>query len=151
MRTKKSLLNFILLTIGILVLVNVLSDSYFFRFDFTADKRYTLSNATKDVLKAVKQPITVKAYFSENLPPDIAKTKRDFKDLLIEYASRSKGKVVYEFINPNEKEEVEKQAMQSGIQPVMINVREKDQVKQQKAYLGAAVQMGEKTEVIPFM
>jgi gliding-associated putative ABC transporter substrate-binding component GldG len=151
MRTKKYLLNFVLLTIGILVLVNILSDSYFFRFDFTADKRYTLSDATKDILRSVKQPITVKAYFSENLPPDIAKTKRDFKDLLIEYANRSKGKVVYSFINPNEKEETEREAAQAGVQPVMINVRDKDQMKQQKAYLGAIVQMGEKSEVIPFM
>jgi len=149
MRTKKSLLNFILLTIGILVLVNVLSDSYFFRFDFTADRRYTLSKATKDILSSVKQPITVKAYFSENLPPNIAGTKRHFHDLLIEYASRSKGKVVYSFINPNEKEETEREAAQAGVQPVMINVREKDQMKQQKAFIGAVVQMGEKSEVIP--
>jgi gliding-associated putative ABC transporter substrate-binding component GldG len=151
MKTKKSLLKFILLVTGILVLVNVVSDSYFFRLDFTADKRYTLSDATKDILKNVKEPITVQAYFSENLPPDIAKTRRDFKDLLIEYANRSKGKVVYEFINPNEKEETEQEAMQAGIQPVMINVREKDQMKQQKAYLGAVVKMGDKSDAIPFM
>lgn len=151
MKTKKSLINFILLVVAILVVVNFLSDSYFFRLDFTADKRYTLDKATTDILKSIQKPITVKAYFSENLPPDIAKTKRDFKELLIEYANRSKGKVVYEFINPNEKEEYETQATQAGVQPVMINVREKDQMKQQKAYMGAVVQMGEKTEVIPFM
>ena len=33
----------------------------------------------------------------------------------------------------------------------MINVRERDQVKQQRAYLGAVVQLGEKKEVIPFI
>jgi len=151
MKNKKSLLKFLLLTVGIIILVNILSDSFFFRLDFTADKRYTLSGPTKAILSELKAPITVKAYFSENLPPDIAKTKRDFKDLLIEYASRSKGKVVYTFINPNEKEEVEQEAARSGVQPVMINVRDKDQMKQQKAYLGAVIQMGERTEVIPFM
>src|ERR1043165_3717602 len=104
MKTRKSVINFILLSLGIIILLNVASDSYFFRLDFTGDNRYTLSKATVDILKSVKQPITVKAYFSENLPPDISKTKRDFKELLIEYANRSKGKVVYEFINPNEKE-----------------------------------------------
>jgi len=151
MKTKKSVLNFILLTIGILIVVNFLSDSFFFRLDFTADKRFTLSKATTDMLSSIKQPITVKAYFSENLPPDIAKTRRDFKELLVEFANRSKGKVVYEFINPNEKEETEQQAAQAGVQPVMINVREKDQMKQQKAYLGAVVKMGDKSEAIPFM
>jgi len=151
MKTKKSLLRFILMITVILVLVNIASDSYFFRLDFTADKRYTLSDATLDILKSMKQPVTVKAYFSEDLPPDIAKVKRDFKELLIEYANRSKGKIVYEFINPNAKEELENQAMQAGVHPVMINVRDKDQMKQQKAYLGALLQMGDKTDAIPFM
>jgi gliding-associated putative ABC transporter substrate-binding component GldG len=151
MKNRKSLLKFLLLTVAIVILVNILSDSFFFRLDFTADRRYTLSKATTNILSAVNSPITVKAYFSENLPPDIARTKNDFKDLLIEYANRSKGKVVYTFINPNEKEEVEQEAARSGVQPVMINVRDKDQMKQQKAYLGAVVQMGERTEVIPFM
>jgi gliding-associated putative ABC transporter substrate-binding component GldG len=40
--------------------------------------------------------------------------------------------------------------MKNGIQPVMINVREKDQVKQQKAYIGAVVSIGEEKETIPF-
>src|ERR1041384_2693803 len=108
MKTKKSIYRFILLFIGIIILANLVSDSYFLRLDFTADKRYTLSDATINILKSIKEPITVKAYFSENLPPDVAKTKRDFKDLLIEYANRSKGKVVYSFINPNEKEDLER-------------------------------------------
>lgn len=151
MKTKKSALNFLLLIAVVLVLANLLSDRFFFRFDFTADKRYTLSKATIDLLKNLDKPVTVKAYFSENMPPDIARTRRDFKELLVEYSSRSNGNVVYDFINPNEKEEREQEAMQNGIQPVMINVREKDQVKQQKAYLGAVVQMGDRKEAIPFM
>ena len=151
MKTKKSILNFILLTIGIIILINIISDMYFYRLDFTADKRYTLSKATGDILSSLKQPVTIKAFFSDNLPPEFAKTKRDFKELLVEYANRSKGKIVYEFINPNEKEELETQAAQSGVRPVMINVREKDQMKQQKAYLGAEIKMGERSEAIPFM
>jgi gliding-associated putative ABC transporter substrate-binding component GldG len=151
MKNKKSLVRFILLIIAILILVNIASDSYFFRLDFTADKRYTLSPATTDILKSIKEPVTVKAYFSENLPPDISKTRRDFKELLIEYANRSKGKIVYEFLNPSEKEAIENEAAQSGVQPVMINVREKDQMKQQKAYMGAVLKMGDRSEVIPFM
>jgi ABC-type uncharacterized transport system involved in gliding motility auxiliary subunit len=41
--------------------------------------------------------------------------------------------------------------MQAGINPVLINVREKDQVKQQKAYMGAVVHYGDKKEVIPLI
>ncbi len=151
MKTKKTVLTSIILLIGILVLLNVVADKFFLRLDFTEDKRYTLSNASKDILEALENPVTITAYFSENLPPDIAKTRSNFRDLLIEYANLADGNLVYEFVNPNEDEESERKAMQNGISPVVINVREKDQVKQQKAFLGAVVQMGEEKDIIPFL
>ena len=58
---------------------------------------------------------------------------------------------MFEFINPNKDEATEQKAMQAGINPVLINVREKDQVKQQKAYMGAVVHYGDKKEVIPYI
>jgi len=139
------------LIIGIILIVNLLSEDISFRLDFTEDHQYTLSQATIDILENLEQPVTVKAYFSENLPPNVASVRRDFKDLLIEYASRSKGMFMYEIINPNESEEKEKEAIQEGVQAVLINLREKDQIKQQKAYLGAVVKVGDSKEVIPFM
>jgi len=150
-KTKNTLYTSILLVAGVLILLNILSDRVFLRLDFTADKRYTLSNATKNILNNLNEPVTITAYFSEDLPPDVAKTKRDFKDLLIEYTNRSKGMLVYEFKNPNKDEDSEQDALRNGIQPVLINVRDKDQVKQQKAFLGAVVQLGEQKDVIPFM
>ncbi|MBI4649383.1 MAG: Gldg family protein [Bacteroidia bacterium] len=151
MKNKKSLGTYLLILAGVLALINIISESFFFRLDFTADKRFTLSKASKDILKSLNEPVTITAYFSEDLPPDIAKTRSDFKDLLVEYSSVSGGNVLYEFINPNEDEESEQKAMQSGIQPVLINSREKDQAIQKKAYLGALVQMGEQQDIIPFL
>ena len=75
----------------------------------------------------------------------------DFNDLLTEYVKRSNGRIVYEFINPNETEETEQQAQQQGIAPVMVNMRERDQVKQQRVYLGAVIQIGEGKDIIPFI
>ena len=141
----------ILWVAGIVILLNVLSKQLFFRWDLTQGKQYTLSNATKDILRNLEDPVTIKAYFSKDLPPNVAKTKRDFQEMLIEYANISKGDVDYEFVNPNEDPTVEQEAVQNGISPVMINVREKDQVKQQKAFLGAIVKLGEQQEVIPFV
>lgn len=140
-----------ILIIGILILVNLLSNEFHFRIDLTDEKQYTLSQATKDILKNLEEPVTVKAYFSKDLPAHILKTRQDFQELLIEYSNRADGNVLYEFINPNEKEATENDAVQNGIQPVMINIREKDQMKQQKAFLGATLSLGEKKEVIPFI
>ena len=137
------------LVILIIVAINLVSNEFHLRLDFTEDHEYTLSKATQDILNDLEDPVTVKAYFSQNLPPDIAKTRQDFQEMLVEYANRSDGKVVYEFINPNAKEADEQEATRNGIQPVVINVREKDQVKQQKAFLGAQLSFGGKQEVIP--
>ncbi len=141
----------ILLIAAIVILINILGNRYFVRLDLTKDKQYTLSNATKNILKDLEDPITVTAYFSDELPPDIQKTKQDFREMLTEYATRSKQMVNYEFINPSEDPQLEQQLLQQGIQPVMINVREKDQMKQQKAYLAATINLGEQQEVIPFI
>lgn len=151
MLTRKKVQTSILLVIGILLLVNFMADRFYFRLDYTADQSYSLSNATKNILRNLNEPVTITAYFSEDLPPDIAKVKQDFRDLLIEYSSYSDGMIVYEFINPSESEESEMQAQQKGIQPIMINVRERDQMKQQRAYLGALIQISDRKEIIPFM
>ena len=139
------------LLILIIVAFNFVSNEFHARFDLTEDHEYTLSDATTDLLDNLEDPVTIKAYFSQNLPPDIAKTRQDFQEMLIEYANRSDGKVVYEFINPGEKESIEQEANKNGIRTVMINVREKDQVKQQKAFMGALVLLGSDQEVIPFI
>src|SRR5450759_3561717 len=140
----------IILTAVIVIIVNILSENYKLRLDLTEGKEYTLSNATRNILNNLDKPVTVTVYFSKNLPPRIGNISGEIKDLLIEYGDRSKGMVVYKFINPNESDELEHEAVQNGIHSIMISLREKDQVKQQKAFLGAVVSMGKEKEIIPF-
>jgi len=151
MKNKKTFIYQLVIVFGVIILLNVVSGFFYARLDFTQDKRYTLSEATKDILDDLDETVTVTAYFTEDLPAVYSSIKNDFKNLLIEYSQASKGNVVYEFINPNEDQELEMEAMQNGVQPLLINMREKDQVKQQKAFLGAVLQYGEQKEVIPFV
>ena len=151
MLTRKKVLTNILLIFGILIIINFFANRFFLRLDFTEDQQYTLSDATKNILKSLDEPVTITAYFSEDLPPDIGKVKKDFQDMLTEYDNASGGKIVYQFVNPNKDQESEMEAAQAGIQPIMINVRERDQMKQQRAYLGAVLQYGEKKEIIPLI
>lgn len=141
----------LLLVAGIIVLVNLLSNQFFTRLDVTEDKQYTLSPATKNILRNLGEPISVKAYFSKDLPTDFEKIRRDFQDMLVEYRNISKGNIDYTFINPGEDPQIEQEALQNGIQPLLINVREKDQATQQKAFMGAILTLGEQQEVIPFI
>jgi len=137
--------------IGIILVLNILSKDFFFRVDTTSDKTYTLSKATKNVLSELDESVTVTAYFTKDLPPQYSKTLSDFRDLLSEYNSRSGGNVNFEFKNPNEDSSIEQEAMQNGIQPLLINVREKDEVVQKKAFMGALVKSGGQQDMLPFI
>ncbi|HUM88439.1 MAG TPA: Gldg family protein, partial [Prolixibacteraceae bacterium] len=81
MKKRNSITLFVVLIIGIVFLVNIVSSRYFFRIDFTSDKRYTLSKATKNIVKGLDNPVTVTAYFTKDLPPAIMQTRNDFNDL----------------------------------------------------------------------
>lgn len=146
---RNSIIVRLFIFIGIVVVLNLISDKLFFRLDFTADGRYTLSNATKNVLEDLDDVVTITAYFSEDLPTQLLSNRKDFLDMLIEYENRSDGNIVYEFVNPNETEETEGEAQQAGISPVVINVTERDQVQQMRAYMGAIMEMGDRKEIIP--
>jgi gliding-associated putative ABC transporter substrate-binding component GldG len=139
------------LIIAIIVAVNFLSTEFHLRLDLTEDSEYTLSDATQDILDDLEDPVTVKAYFTQNLPPQYATIRQSFQEALIEYANRADGKLIYEFVNPNENGDIEQEAVKAGIQPLQINVREKDQMKQQKAFMGATISLGDKEEIIPFV
>ncbi len=141
----------ILLTIVVLAGICWVSTLFFFRLDFTADKRYTLDPSTRDLIKNLQGNVSITAFFTNDLPPDIAKVKTDFKEMLSEYGQLSRGKINFRFTDPSLSQEEEQSALSSGIQPMVVNVREKDQVKQQKVYLGATLQHGEQSEVIPFI
>jgi len=148
---KKQTTIYILAVLAIVLTINLISEKIFFRIDFTADNRYTLSDATKNILRDLDETVTVTAYFSEDLPAEIARSKQEFKDLLIEYRNASHGQFQFEFVNPSLSDDLEQAATQAGIYPVMINVRDRDQIRQQKAFLGAVVESGSKREIIPFV
>jgi gliding-associated putative ABC transporter substrate-binding component GldG len=145
----KSVTTQILLMVGIVIVINIISAQLYFRLDLTADKSYTLSKATKNILRSLEEPVTVTAYFTEDVPPQLLQARTDFKDLLVEYSNVAKGNLVYEFIDPNKDQESENKAMQAGIMPNIVNVRERDQMTQKRVFLGAVLKMGTDKEIIP--
>lgn len=139
------------LIIAIIVAINLVGQEFHFRLDFTEDREYTLSPATRDILTDLEDVVTIKAYFSKELPPQYAPVRQEFQETLLEYANASDGKLVFEFITPITGDPSEEEALKAGVQPLMINVREKDQMKQQKAYMGAVIALGDKSETLPYV
>ncbi|MFW6227246.1 MAG: DUF7088 domain-containing protein, partial [Bacteroidota bacterium] len=120
MKSKRTIQYAVILITGIVILINILANRFFFRLDLTEDKQYTLSEATRDILRSLEEPVTITAYFSKKLPPDYANLRRDFKDMLTEYKNISKGMVAYEFIDPLDDPAIEDKARQQGILEAQI-------------------------------
>jgi gliding-associated putative ABC transporter substrate-binding component GldG len=149
MKSKTSVTYFILLVAGIVVLINILANRFFVRIDLTEDNRYTLSKATKNLLRNLEEPVTITAYVTRKLDPSFDYIRKEFEDILTEYHSVSKGMVMYEFKNPLKDEKAEQEAREAGIAELQVQVRENDQFRAQKAYLGAVIKYSEESEVIP--
>ena len=148
---RKKAITELLTFVAVVLVASLVSFQLYFRWDFTEDKQYTLSQATRDIIGDLDQVITVKVYFSEGLPPQYTKLQRDLADLLVEYENGSDAYMVYDFVNPNKDEETEREAQRAGINPVLVNVRNRDKVEQMRAYMGAVLYMGNEKEVIPYL
>jgi ABC-type uncharacterized transport system involved in gliding motility auxiliary subunit len=81
--------------VGSLILVNVIGIKVFGRLDLTSDRQFTLSSATKATLRGLSDPLTVRAYFSKELPPPYSTQARYVHDLLDEYAAHGHGNFSY--------------------------------------------------------
>lgn len=136
------------LVLGILILVNFISVRIFTRMDLTKAGVFTLSDASKAIVRNLDDRVTVKAYFTEDLPAPYNNNRRTVLDILNEYKAYSNGNLQYEFINP-EGEKPEREAQQAGIPPVQVQVVKEDKFEVKKAYLGLEFLYEDRKETIP--
>jgi gliding-associated putative ABC transporter substrate-binding component GldG len=149
MNTKKTqTLLRVLLVLGILILVNFISVRIFGRLDLTKARVYTLSDASKNLVRDLDDRVTVKAYFTEDLPAPYNNNRRAVLDILNDYKAYSKGNLHYEFINP-EGEKNEREAQQAGIPPVEVQIVKEDKFEVKRAFLGLVMMYEDKKEVLP--
>ena len=111
-----------------LILLNVISRDRFKRLDLTDNKMYSLSSSSKEVVSQVDDLLTMKVYFSSDLPNELGNTKRFLQDILEEFRAYSNGNIRF-FEDPQSDENLEEQARKDGIQPVQMQVIENDKSK----------------------
>jgi len=140
-----------------LVLINIACITLFFRLDMTENKIYSLSKISKEVVSTLAEPLTIKVFFTKNLPAPYNNTQRYLHDLLEEYAAWGNKFFNYHFytIYANSEDMGSKAATNQGladnygIKPVQIQAIDKDEVKFQKAYMGLVLIHGDMVERIP--
>ena len=132
-----------------LILLNIISRDRFIRLDLTDNKMYSLSSSSKEVVSQVDDLLTMKVYFSSDLPNELGNTKRFLQDILEEFRAYSNGNIRFFFEDPQSDENLEEQARKDGIQPVQMQVIENDKVEIKKVYLGLVMLYENKKDNIP--
>ncbi len=121
-RNRGALLR-ILLLVGILVAINALAVRFHYGFDLTAEKRFTLSPATKKLLGTVDDAAVFTIYLqNDRMGADFQRLADATRDRLESFRSVTGGKILYRFQNPfsgvssdDEKAKIAQQLAQKGI------------------------------------
>jgi len=146
---KSNLSLIIIIVIGILAVLNFFSYNIFYRLDLTQNKDYSLSRASKQLAADLKDIVSVKAYFSTDLPSQFINLRQEVGDILDEYANYSAGKIKVEFIDPKADQASQQELYFAGIPQLQFNALEKDKYQVINGYLGMLIKYGEKFQAIP--
>jgi len=126
----RSWIQFLILTVVLILAASSIS-MFNLRLDLTEDKRYTLSDPTRDILEDIKNDIFIQVYLDGDIPIPLKRLRRSVMEMLDEFRLASGSKIDYEFINPSDAKDVKDREKQyrylqgKGLEP--INIQASDQ------------------------
>jgi ABC-2 type transport system permease protein len=124
-------------TLGVLLGLSIISGFTFTRFDFTKEKRFTISVISREIMGNLKVPVRVAVYLQgENFPGGMKRLQRATRDMLSDLQAYSHSNLKFKFIDPLKglSQEDQQTAIQNleekGITPNNLSVKTDDGVTQ---------------------
>lgn len=142
---RRDALTRLLLLLAILLLANIVSRLYYFRLDLTSEKRYSISKPTKNLLRNLKDVVTVKVYLDGDLNAGFTRLKESTRNLMNEFRAYGGRNIEFQFIDPmsiqnlDERKAMMTDLMQRGLAPTNLTTKSKTGTKQQLIFPGAIV------------
>lgn len=130
-----------------LVLLNMVASRAFFRIDLTSSSAFSLSKASKEVVKNLEEPLSVKVFFSNNLPSPYSNTQQYVKDILVEYKNASSSNFGFEYFDMNKEENV-LQAQNYGLNQLQIREVKNNELGFKNAFMGIVLTYADQIEVL---
>ena len=133
--------------IVLLVLINAIASYFSLRADLTAEKRFTLSQPTRRMLKNIDGQVNIKVFLEGDLPKDFKKLKNSTSELLQEFKEAGRTNLKYSFekagagLNDSAKTYFLDSIARLGIKPYTIDaqVKEGEGAEQRQVVPGALV------------
>lgn len=141
-------------TLIVIIVINLISNQVYKRFDLTKDRRYTLSEEAKQTLTSVDAPLIVDVFLEGDFPTEFRRLRDETRQILEEYAI-SNSNLIFNFINPLEDETTRQrniqQLAQRGMQPFQITVQENGKTSQEVVIPWALASYNEQTVIVPLI
>ena len=141
----------IILVIVLFVLAAFVSDRIYTRADLTAEKVFTLTEATKSVLRNIDGIVNLKFYLSGDLPAEALPAAERIKDLLYEYEAYGGNRFRIQIIDPTNNPEAKKRAEELGLFEGQIQGVSRDELVVKRIFMGMAMTYRDKSEIIPIV
>ncbi|MCB0764745.1 MAG: Gldg family protein, partial [Flavobacteriales bacterium] len=141
----------LLIGVGIILLVIFIGSFFRLRADLTTEKRYTLTEATRQMVESLDDVVYVKVYLSGALPADLQRLSQATRDLLDEMRVHGPERIEYSFIDPSAstdqktRNEVYDDLQRQGLTYSSIRLRNKGAFTEQIVFPGALVTFRDKT------
>ncbi|WP_339660141.1 gliding motility-associated ABC transporter substrate-binding protein GldG [Croceibacter atlanticus] len=154
MKTSNSHIKPLILVVVILVIINSVSTSFFNRFDFTKDNRYTLSEAALDITNKTEAPLIVDVFLQGEFPSEFKRLQTETRSILEEFNAENPN-IYFNFINPLEgnadAEAIATQFYQMGMTPARVTVKENGKNEQRIIFPWAMANYNDETVKIPLL
>ncbi|MFN8309919.1 MAG: gliding motility-associated ABC transporter substrate-binding protein GldG [Chitinophagales bacterium] len=138
------------ITLAILLLLNVLSQLFYTRFDLTSEKKYSLTPATKKMVRDLKNPVTFKIYLEGDMPAGFKQLRQSTRDLLAELRAYGGRKIEFEFIDPvtnrsaDERKAIMEELLSKGLAPANVQTGKANEQKLTMVFPCAIAYYGER-------
>lgn len=129
MRVKIQIIYILIITI----LVNIIGNFIYKRFDLTQDKRYTLSNSAKETIANIDTPIFIDIFLKGDLPPEFKKLKVETKQILEEFEAFNSN-IKFKFIDPLNGSGETESLLKIGAKPVQVEVKQNGKISIQQIF-----------------
>ncbi|TDP61089.1 gliding motility-associated ABC transporter substrate-binding protein GldG [Flavobacterium dankookense] len=154
MKTIKNNFKKIVSLLAILIGINFAGHFIFKRFDLTADKRYTLSETSLQIVNEIKEPVYIDVFLEGEFPGEFKKLQTETQQLLEEFKAQNSN-IIFQFANPLEEEDNKDETIKSfldrGLMPVNVTVNDKGQQTQEVVFPWAIATCGNKSVKIPLL
>ena len=131
----------------VLIVLNVVNQSFYKRFDLTKDQRYTLSETTTNIISKIDKNLFITVYLEGDFPSEFKRLQLETRQYLEELVATNQ-RIKITFQNPDTQR---KALIKKGMLPSRLTVEEDGKMSEAIIFPWAAINYGKKTAIVSLL